>query len=309
MKPIGFRNRVRNMYKIVTLCLFTLIISHTTSSAQTATDLIVVDAKTTGSKLKIEANTNQKITDRNLYDNQPNFINEKQLAFSAADEKGNHDIIVYTFSSGKFTNLTKTPDLNEFSPAITDCGLYVSAVTVEEDGRQRLWLYPTNFGEPELLYDDIEPVGYYDWYDNKAAMFVLGQPNSLVYPYAKEDVLTISQQVGRSIKKRPKTSVITYIDKNDSKTINGEKAVAIKGFDLDKKESQSFGYAIPGAEDFIWLNKKLLLMAKGKELFFRKANKDEWISAGKIDPAGYQSISRMAYSPKLKKLVVVMERE
>ncbi|PRY84862.1 hypothetical protein [Mongoliibacter ruber] len=297
------------MYKTLTLCIFILFNTFSATQAQTATDLIVIDAKATGSKLKLESGTEKKITDRNLYDNQPNFINEEQLAFSAADDKGNHDIIIYTFTSNKFVNLTKTPDLNEFSPAITDCGLYVSAVTVEEDGKQRLWLYPTNFGEPELLYDDIEPIGYYDWYDNKAAMFVLGQPNTLVYPYAKEDILTISQQVGRSIKKRPKTSVITYIDKNDSQEIDGEKVFAIKGFDLEKKESHTFGYALPASEDFIWLNKNLLLMAKGDELFIRKANKKEWISVGTIKQDGYENISRMAYSPKLKKLVVVMERK
>ncbi len=176
---------------------------------QISTDLIAVDVKVTGSKLTISAGSEFLITNRPLYDNQPAFINDIQMAFSAADEKGNHDIIIYNFESAKFTNLTKTADLNEFSPSLTDCGLYVSAVTVEEDGKQRLWLYPTNFGEPELLYDDIEPVGYYDWYDNKAAMFVLGQPNKLVYPYSKSDVLTINENVGRAIKKRPKTSIKT----------------------------------------------------------------------------------------------------
>ncbi|MBW3468458.1 hypothetical protein [Arthrospiribacter ruber] len=290
---------------IPSFCLFFLI---TISLAQTATDIIVLDAKASGSKLSMDKNTLKNITDRNLYDNQPNFINEKQLAFSAADDKGNHDIIIYNFESEKFTNLTKTPNLNEFSPAITDCGLYVSAVTVEEDGKQRLWLYPTNFGEPELLYDDIEPVGYYDWYDNRAAMFVLGQPNTLLYPFSKEDILSISQNVGRAVRKRPKTPIITYIDKNDSKEVNGEKVFAIKGYNIEKKTQHNYGYTLPGVEDFIWLNKNLLLMGKGEELLFRKANKTEWISAGNIEVNGYHSISRMAYSPKLKKLVLVMER-
>ena len=277
--------------------------------AQQATDLIAVDVKVSGSKLNIIQGTELLITDRPLYDNQPAFINEIQMAFSAADEKGNHDIIVYNFESGKFTNLTKTADLNEFSPSLTDCGLYVSAVTVEKDGKQRLWLYPTNFGEPELLYDDIEPVGYYDWYDNKAAMFVLGQPNKLVYPYSKSGVLTISENVGRAIKKRPKTSIITYLDKNDFKEIAGEKAFAIMGFDLEKRESYEYGYSMPGVEDFIWLNKNLILMGKEDDLYVKKSNETNWRKAGEIILSGYKNISRMAYSDKLGKLVVVMERE
>jgi len=276
---------------------------------QQATDLIAVDVKVSGSKMNIIQGTELLITDRPLYDNQPAFINNIQMAFSAADEKGNHDIIIYNFESAKFTNLTKTPDLNEFSPSLTDCGLYVSAVTVEEDGKQRLWLYPTNFGEPELLYDDIEPVGYYDWYDNKAAMFVLGQPNTLVYPYSKSELYTISKNVGRAIKKRSKTSIITYVDKNDFKEIAGEKAFAIRGFDLENRQYQEYGLTMPGTEDLIWLNKNLILMAKDHELFIKKSNENTWRKAGEINFPGYKNITRMAYSDKLGKLVVVMERD
>lgn len=275
---------------------------------QQATDLIAVDVKVSGSKLSVIQGSELLITDRPLYDNQPAFINEVQMAFSAADEKGNHDIIIYNFESGKFTNLTKTADLNEFSPSLTDCGLYVSAVTVEKDGKQRLWLYPTNFGEPELLYDDIEPVGYYDWYDNKAAMFVLGQPNTLVYPYSKSEVLTISENVGRAVKKRPKTSIITYINKNDYREIASEKAFAIMGFDLETRKHIEYGYTIAGSEDFIWLNKNLILMGKDDDLYIKKPNENTWRKAGEIIIPGYKNISRMAYSDKLKKLVVVMER-
>jgi hypothetical protein len=296
--------RLKNLFIHIPILLLPFSLN-----AQSSTDIISLDAKIIGSKLQINSGSELKITDRPLYDNQPDFINDKQMAFSAADEKGNHDIIIYNFESNKFTNLTQTSEKNEFSPTLTDCGLYVSAVTVEEDGKQRLWLYPTNFGEPELLYDDIEPVGYYDWYDNKAAMFVLGSPNSLVYPYSKSEIFTISQNVGRSIKRKPKSSIITYIDKNSGKEINGEKAYAIKGFDIEKRIYLDFGFTYPGSEDFIWLNKDLLLMAKGEELFARKANENDWQKTGEVAMSGYRNISRMAYSDKLKKLVVVMERD
>jgi hypothetical protein len=295
--------RLKNLFIHIPILLLPFSLN-----AQSSTDIISLDAKIISSKLQINSGSELKITDRPFYDNQPDFINDKQMAFSAADEKGNHDIIIYNFESKKFTNLTQTSEKNEFSPTLTDCGLYVSAVTVEEDGKQRLWLYPTNFGEPELLYDDIEPVGYYDWYDNKAAMFVLGSPNSLVYPYTKSEIFTISQNVGRSIKRKPKSRIITYIDKNSGKEINGEKAYAIKGFDIEKRIYLDFGFTYPGSEDFIWLNKDLLLMAKGEELFARKANENDWQKTGEVAMSGYRNISRMAYSDKLKKLVVVMDR-
>ncbi|MCL6257483.1 hypothetical protein M3O96_00165 [Aquiflexum sp. TKW24L] len=296
--------RLKLRLSFISLCILLSI----NAFAQGSFDLIAIDLKKSNGKLVLDYNTITLITDRPLYDNQPAFINDIQMAFSAVDEKGNNDIIIYNFEKDKFTNLTKTPDRNEFSPSLTDCGLYVSAVTVEPDGKQRLWLYPTNFGEPELLYDDIEPVGYYDWYDNKAAMFVLGQPNKLVYPYSKSELVTISENVGRSVKKRPKTSIITYIDKNVSKEVDGVKSYAIKGFDIEKRAYVDYGFTFPGSEDFIWLDNQLILMGKGDDLYIRKPEKEDWEKAGSIILEGYQNITRMAYSDKLRKLVMVMER-
>lgn len=297
--------RLKLRLSFISLCILLSI----NAFAQGSFDLIAIDVKKSGGKLILDYNTLTLITDRPLYDNQPAFINDIQMAFSAVDEKGNNDIIIYNFEKNKFTNLTKTADRNEFSPSLTDCGLYVSAVTVEPDGKQRLWLYPTNFGEPELLYDDIEPVGYYDWYDNKAAMFVLGQPNKLVYPYSKSELFTISENIGRSVKKRPKTSIITYIDKNVSKEVDGVKSYAIKGFDIEKRAYVDYGYTFPGSEDFIWLDNQLILVGKGNDLYVRKAEQTEWEKAGSIILEGYQNITRMAYSADLKKLVVVMGRK
>lgn len=278
------------------------------SYSQTHTDLIVLDVKITNSSAHAYIMTATPITNRDAYDNQPNFINDKELVFSAADEQGSHDIIVYNFETEKFVNLSKTPHISEFSPTLTDCGLYVSAVALEEDGRQRLWLYPINFGEPELLYDDIDPVGYYDWYDNKAAMFILGDPNTLIYPYNKGDVITIDSNIGRSIKRKPKSSIITYIDKNNPKEENGKLSYPLLGFDLKKRTHHKYGHTLPGEEDFIWANKNILLMGSGDQIFYKKANADEWTLCGTIRLDAYQNISRMAYSPKMKKLVITMER-
>jgi hypothetical protein len=285
--------------------LLLFLVTNNILNAQGPTDLFVVDLNGTIKNLKIKEGSTYQLTDRKNYDNQPNFINDKQLAFSAADDKGNNDIIIYNFENSKFTNLTKTTDSKEYSPSITDCGLYVSAVTVEPDGKQRLWLYPTNFGEPELLYDDIEPVGYYDWHDNKAAMYVLGQPNKLIYPYSKNEILTIGQNVGRSIRKRPKSTIITYIDMSSP---GPEGGFLIKGFDLEKKQYIDFGQSLKDSEDFIWLDKNHLLMAGGNAIYLKKHSSSYWIQIGSINVPGYGKISRMAYSPELNKLVVVLDR-
>ena len=293
--------------KICPLLLLFLIV-YFNSFSQNSTDIISIDVKKSGGKIQLVKGSETKITDRKGYDNQPSFINDKQLAFSSADDKGNFDIIIYNFENSKFTNLTKTPNQNEYSPRITDCGLYVSAITVEEDGKQRLWLYPINFGEPELLYDDILPVGYYDWYDNKAAMFVLGNPNRLVYPYSKDDIFTIKENIGRSIRKRPKSSEMSYVDKNKTIDQGSGKVFLINGYDLEKRESLSYGNTLDENEDFIWIDKNHLLSSKGTELFVRKFNDSAWRKIGDVGISGYGKITRLDYSKKLGKIVVVLDR-
>ncbi|MFD2036656.1 TolB family protein [Belliella marina] len=296
------------MIKKNCLLLFLVLLIKLNGYSQNSTDIIAIDVRKSGGKIEMIPGSEVKITDRKGYDNQPSFINDKQLAFSSGDEKGNFDIIIYNFENNKFTNLTKTPNQNEYSPRITDCGLYVSAVTVEESGKQRLWLYPTNFGEPELLYDDILPVGYYDWYDNRAAMFVLGDPNSLVYPYSKDDILTISQNIGRTVRKRPKSSEISYIDKNNRSRETETESFNINGFDLEKKVKVTYGNTLEKKEDFIWIDKNYLLTSRGKEIFVRKSSDTSWKKIGEVKLDGYGDISRLDYSPKLKKIVVVMDR-
>ena len=277
--------------------------------AQGGFDLWVMDTEGKGGKLKILTETAKPLTNRPEYDNQPNFINDSELVFSAADEKGNHDIILYSFRTGNFTNLSRTADRSEFSPTLTDCGQYVSAVVMEPDSTQRLWLYPINLEAPELLYDDIAPVGYYDWYDNKAAMFILGEPNRLVYAKGKGDLLEIDTHIGRSVKRRPKTSQISYLSMKSPKETLAGLELPIRSYDIENGKNHVLGFGLAGALDFIWLDHNHLLMAQGNGLYIKKVNQSEWEFLGKIVSQTHQNITRMAYSPDLNKLILVMQRK
>ena len=297
------------MYRLLsTLILFLLFLSQI-AVAQGGFDLWVLDTEGKGKKLKILPETAKPLTNRPEYDNQPNFINDSELVFSAADEKGNHDIILYSFRTGNFTNLSRTPDRSEFSPTLTDCKQYVSAVVIEPDSTQRLWLYPTNMGEPELLYDDIAPVGYYDWYDNKAAMFTLGQPNKLVYVMGKGELLQIDDHIGRAIKRRPKTSQISYLSMKSPKQNLAGLELPIRTFDIESRQTDVLGFGLPGALDFIWIDQNYLLMAQGDGIYRKKTTSSEWEFLGKIESSTHRNITRMAYSPELNKLVVTMQRK
>lgn len=276
--------------------------------AQVSTDLWVVDTEGKGGQLKLLSNTAKALTNRPEYDNQPSFINDSELIFSAADEKGNHDLILYSFRTNRFTNLTQTPDRSEYSPSLTECGSYFSAIVVEPDGTQRLWLYPVTGEAPELLYEDILPVGYYDWYDGKAALFVLGEPNSLVYVRGKGKVDTLDTDIGRTVRKRPNTAEISYLDRKKSIQTAQGKAIAIASVNLKTGERKDYGFAVSGSQDFIWIDKNHLLMAKGNEVFGKHIQEKNWQSLGKIESSSHQGITRMVFNPDLNKLILVLNR-
>jgi hypothetical protein len=291
-----------------TLLLF-LVFHIQSTVGQGGYDLWILDTEGKGKKMKILPETAKPLTNRPEYDNQPNFINDSELVFSAADEKGNHDIILYSFRTGNFTNLSRTPDRSEFSPTLTDCGLYISAVVIEPDSVQRLWLYPINLGEPELLYDDIQPVGYYDWYDNKAAMFVLGEPNKLIYVKGKGNILDMDDEIGRTVKRRPATSQIGYLSMKSPKESSAGLEFPIRTYDIESGKSEVLGFGLAGSMDFIWQDQNFLLMAQGNAIYRKKATDSEWEFLARIESSTHQNITRMAYSRDLNKLVVTMQRK
>src|SRR5690554_3840090 len=294
--------------KLLTLLLILPITL--TLQAQGSFDLITLDTKKGLGKFQIIPGSARNITNTPGYDNQPNFINNDQLVFSSQADQGGNEIIMYNYETGNFTNLTRTEDKSEFSPSLTDCGQYVSAITVEEDSSQRLWLYPINMGESELLYDDIMPVAYYDWYDNIAAMVVLGNPNKLVYPLSKEELMTLAENVGRSINTRPKSSEITFLNAASNIVVDGKKAFGIQSYNIKEGHSTDLGPALGGSEDFVWIDKNNMLMAQGKDLYTRNVKKSiSWQKIASVSMPGYKGISRMAINPKSSKLVLVMERE
>jgi len=294
------------MKNIFSLAPIISLIFSLQATAQGNFDLWVVETTGKGGKLELNTTTAYALTDRPEYDNQPNFINEYQMVFSAADDKGNFDIIGYNFQTKNFTNLSKTSDRNENSPRITDCGMYIAAVVSEPDKKQRIWLYPTNFKPAELLYEDIEPVGYFDWYDNKAAMFILGNPNKLVYAESRDNLIEIDTEIARSINRRPKTSSITYLSTREFKD---SKAFKLKSYDIESKDRNDFGYGLPGSQDFIWIDKNYLLMAQGNTIYKRRFSDSIWEAIGTITTDTHQNISRMAYSEDLNVLVIAMERK
>jgi len=297
---------INKSFRLFLTTLFFLTV--TFGYAQESTDLFLIQSKKGVFGFTIFPETVKKITAGKYYDNQPTFINKSQFVFASQDQSGNFDIIMYNLISNKFTNMTRTSDISEFSPDITSCGQYVSAITVEKDSTQRLWLYPINFGEPELLYDDIQPVGYYGWHGETAALFLIGTPNRMVYPYGREDIFEVAQNPGRCIKGRPGTDGIVYLDKSANIVSDGRDAYELKAFNVKTRQSTTIGLALGNAEYFCWLDRNNLLMGRDNSIYLKNISKGTgWEEIATLNIPGYKNISRIALSPDKKNLVIAME--
>jgi hypothetical protein len=137
---------------------------------------------------------------------------------------------------------------------------------------------------------------------------VLGEPNSLVYVRGKGMVDTLDTNIGRTVRKRPNTSEISYLDRKKFLDTDQGKTFGIASFNLNTGARKDYGYAVTGSQDFIWIDKNHLLMAKGNEVFTKHIQEKNWESLGKIESSSHQGITRMAYSPDLNKLILVLNR-
>ncbi|GAB3009893.1 hypothetical protein GCM10027284_30530 [Cyclobacterium sediminis] len=291
-----------------TLLFTAFLLNSSLLIAQEDTDLFLLECKKNLFGFTIYPETVKKISKGDGYDNQPSFINKSQLVFTSQDQAGNFDVILYNLATDKYTNMTRTPELDEFSPKLTSCGQFISTVRVEKDSSQRIWLYPINFGEPELLYDDIQPVGYYGWHGETAALFLVGSPNRLVYPYSREDIFEVAKNPGRCISQRPGTNEMVYIDKSSNIVSNGKETYELKAFDVKSRQSKSIGIALAGAEDFVWIDKNNLLMARENTIYLKNISKGtDWEEMATLTIPDYHNISRISMSPDNKKLVIAME--
>ncbi len=155
------------------------------------------------------------LTRRAGYDNQPTFVPDGTgLWYTAVDEDiGQADIWRYDFASGTVTRITASSPESEYSATPLPDGSGISVVRVEADSTQRLWRFDLDGADGSVLLEDVAPVGYHAWADERTVVvFVLGDPPTL----RRVDVLTgaaevIAEDVGRSIQGVPGSSDVSYV--------------------------------------------------------------------------------------------------
>jgi len=233
------------------------------------------------------------------YDSQPFFINNDEIVY-AGSRNGQTEIILKTQKETKIFN--KTTSGGEYSPQpIPETSSY-SAVRLDPNGYQRLYLYDSNKTiSKELVKDAV--VAYYTWADTNTIVGADIVENNLhltIHNIKEETTDDLGIRVGRSFHKIPETNLVSFIDKS-------EKQWFVKSIDPKTKEIKIIAPLVQGSEDICWLPDGSLLLGKDNTIFKYDTSSKWWKVFHSFLDDNLRAISRIAASPDGKRLAVVSE--
>jgi hypothetical protein len=248
----------------------------------------------------------QRITDREGYDNQPKFLPDgKSIVYSSYRGDGT-DIYRYDLSTQTHTLIVGT-EQSEYSPTPIPGKKAISLVRDYGDGKQQLWSFPLQGGEPELLLPGVNPVGYHGWVDeSRVLMFVLGEGDGSTATLQLAGVGSGAGRVlgtapGRAIERIPGSREMAYVDKSGDDWW----LTALNPDTGDKRRL----IAMPeGREDCGWAPDGAVWTADDARLYRREPGMEEWQFVVDLDRHGIRGITRLTFSPDGKTLAVVGTR-
>lgn len=241
------------------------------------------------------------------YNNQPAFFpgGEIYLTVQQAADTTQTDLYALNASTGVRTRVTATPE-SEFSPTPLPDGRQFSAVRVETDGRQRLWVFPldrSGFGRP--VFPDIPNVGYHCWLnDTLAALYLVGaegQSDWLSLAGIRgQKPRNIASKPGRCLLRTP-DGKLAFVQKVTEQTW------FLKTYDLRTQTSDIVVKIPAGSEDFALLPDGSYLTGSGSKLLqYRPGLDSDWREVANLARYGVKTITRMT-AGKDNRLAVVVQ--
>lgn len=283
---------------------FVLLSIPLTAFGQGSTNIYLIRMKVSGEKYTFSKPV--KINPNEGYNNQPSFHPDGGSLLYSSQSGANTDIYRYDIDTGKTARLTNTPD-SEYSPIVTPDGKRFSVIQLvitegPRKGAQPLVAFPLSGGEPEMIYEEGEKVGYHAWIAPKTvAMFILGAPNFLRLVDLEEGSSErIADNIGRSLYKIPDSEAVSF---SQSREGGGE---AIMKYDLGSGKTQRIVPMLEGSGFYAWTPAGALIMGVGSKLYAMRPGVDtEWRLIGDLADLGVKTISRLAIGPNMRWLAIV----
>jgi len=293
--------RFHRAHWVLTAVLFAQLVTVTSARGQAppSTDvwLMSLDLDASPPTLGVPRN----LTDRDGYDNQPQFEPEGNSLLFTSQHDGQTDIYKARLSVAPLEQLTDTPE-SEYSATVMPKGHEFSVIRVESDGTQRLWAFRRDGSAPRLLLESVSPVGYQAWTPDEAlALFILGEPATLQLADLAGDAAAImAEDIGRSIHPLPDGSGFSFLHRDDG-------VWRIRALDLVSGNLAELGLPFEDSEDMAWTPDGRIIMARGSRVAIRSVDGD-WQVIGDLASADITELTRVAVHPAGDFLAVVARR-
>jgi Tol biopolymer transport system component len=281
--------------------------------AQGASDIFVVHIhlETTDSHNQyVTVDSVQRITNRAGYNNQPAFLRDGTLLFTAVADTGRNgqaDIWMFDARTGTSHPFTNTKPESEYSAYHMPGADRISVIRVETDSTQRLWSFNRTGGDAKPVLKTLKPIGYQAWVDaNHVAAFVLGDaatrtPATLqLVDIRDESAIPIASNIGRALQPVPGRAAVSFT-RRDSANVRW-----IDIYDVASKTTTHVVKALPENEYHVWLATGPIISAKGSQLYqYTPGQGSDWTLIADLADKGIKGITRLAISPDGKRIALV----
>jgi hypothetical protein len=248
-----------------------------------------------------QVGTPRRITDREGYDNQPQFLPDGASLVFTSMRGETTDIYRFDLESGKTSVVVGTPE-SEYSATPVPGRPAISVVRDYGELKQQLWSFPLDGGDGTLLLPDVSPVGYHAWIDRESViLFVLGEPHTLqvarIGPGAGK---LLAESPGRALARVPESARMSFVDKS------GE-TWWLTTIDPSSGETTRLTATLEGREDYAWAPDGAAWAGDSSRLYRWHPDAQGWKEVADLAAHGVHGITRMAFSPDGKLLAVVSE--
>jgi hypothetical protein len=284
---------------IILIC--TVLLGISPLSGQSESEVYLFDFILGDGGFEVSAPVN--ISQNPGYDNQPHFLSGDDLLY-ARTRNDQTDIARYSLSDQKTTWLSDTPGGSEYSPTKIPGRNAVSAIRLDTDGLQRLYSYPLEGGQPQLLIPDLK-IGYHLWYSPEiliCTVLIEDRMDLVVINFKDKSQYTFQKGVGRSLHRIPGSERISY-------TSPGEGKVLVKSMDPKSGSTAVIATLPDGVQDLCWLDKHRLICGQGNELkLFNTQRKGPWKSFYAFENSE-ANITRLDYYGSKGVFAIVVETQ
>jgi len=242
------------------------------------------------------------------YNNQPHFSVDGKVIYYTREMHGDGgfvqtDIAAFDIATAT-TRMVNDTAQSEFSPTPIPGRNALSVIQMDLNQKQYLYAIDIASGDMEVLFPDIEPVGYHAWLNDKeVAMFILGDTFTLQRAkLGTPGATVIADNIGRSIRRHARTGEVLFVDKNTEPW-------RIAAYDPASGDTRIVMPLFPGNEDFTIDANGMYWTGNGSSLYRRLPSGERWELVADYHGAGVGRISRLAIDPECSRIALVGDHQ